>query len=337
MAAPARRTSAIIDSTKKTLPEQILETPEAFDLDQLIYIVESIRTNAIALGEDSDPSREAIRIRSKFTMHQEGTEVDHITVGNTPSRLPEVTINTVCIGGLNGPLPIPFTEILLDQAKQKDFSGYHFLDIFHHRLVSMWHRLRKRTYPHLYKSPPTTTPLGKLQEDLSGFKQQGNIPHQLFFDHFWRRSRSLVSLIQMIERFFNIKTSIQPFEGTWRTVDISEGSKIGIKGQFQILGKNAILGLRCWDQTAGFTITIYLLDWETTQQFLPFTDASLGGENYSRLKQLLISYMGILPKVFLKLSLEPNQNKGTILNKKYGLGWNSWLTGSNTDPVKIRL
>ena len=234
MAAPARRTSATV---KKTLPEQILETPEAFDLDQLIYIVESIRTNANPLGEASNPTREAVRVRSKLTMHQEGTEVDHINVKNTPSGLPEVYINTLSIGGVNGPLPTPYTEILLDQVREKDYSGLHFLDIFHHRLASMWHRLRKRTYPHLFKRPPLNTPLGKLQENLSGFKQQGDVAHTLFFDHFWRRSRSLSCLLQMIEKFFNVKATAQPFEGTWRTVDASEGSRLGNKGQFQLLGK----------------------------------------------------------------------------------------------------
>ena len=103
---------------KKTLPEQVLESPEAFDLGQLIYIIESIRTNINPLGEDSNPAREAVRIRSKFTMHQEGTEIDRIVVKNTLSGLPEVYINTLSIGGVNGPLPTPYTEILLDQIKE---------------------------------------------------------------------------------------------------------------------------------------------------------------------------------------------------------------------------
>jgi type VI secretion system protein ImpH len=334
MAAPARRTSATV---KKTLPEQILETPEAFDLDQLIYIVESIRTNANPLGEASNPAREAVRVRSKLTMHQEGTEVDHINVKNTPSGLPEVYINTLSIGGVNGPLPTPYTEMLLDQIKEKDFSGQHFLDIFHHRLASMWHRLRKRTYPHLFKRPPLSTPLGKLQENLSGFKQQGDVAHPLFFDHFWRRSRSLSSLLQMIEKFFNVKATAQPFEGTWRTVDASEGSTIGSKGQFQVLGKNAILGLRCWDQAAGFSINLAPLDWKTTQQFLPFTDTTLGGANFSQLKQLLVSYMGTLPRVFLNISLKQNENQGTVLNTKHGLGWNTWLTGAKADKARVKV
>jgi len=334
MAAPARRTNATV---KKTLPEQILETPEAFDLDQLIYIVESIRTNANPLGETSNPAREAVRVRSKLTMHQEGTEVDHINVKNTPSGLPEVYINTLSIGGINGPLPTPYTEILLDQVREKDYSGLHFLDIFHHRLASMWHRLRKRTYPHLFKRPPLNTPLGKLQENLSGFKQQGDVAHTLFFDHFWRRSRSLSCLLQMIEKFFNVKATAQPFEGTWRTVDTSESSRLGNKGQFQLLGKNAILGLRCWDQAAGFTITLSPLDWATTQQFLPFSDASLGGENFNRFRQILVSYMGSLPRVFLNVSLKQNENQGTKLNKQHGLGWNTWLTGSNADEVRLKL
>lgn len=334
MAAPARRTSAAV---KQTLPEQILETPEAFDLDQLIYIIESLRTNAQPLGETTNPNREAVRIRSQLTMHQEGTEINHLEVNNTPSGLPEVYINTLSLAGINGPLPIPYTEMLLDQVKKKDNSGLRFLDIFHHRLASMWHRLRKRTYPHLFKSPPVNTPLGKLQENLSGFQQQGDVSHTLFFDYFWRRSRSLSCLLQIIEKLFNVKASINPFEGVWRKVDPSEGSKLGQKGQFQILGKNAILGLRCWDQAAGFTVTIAPLDWAAIHQFLPFANSVLGGGNFYRFKQLLVSYMGALPRVFLNLSLKEGENRGAMLDQKHGLGWNTWLSGAKTDSVRVRV
>ncbi len=334
MAAPARRTNAAV---KQTLPEQILEAPEAFDLDQLIYIIESLRTNTYPLGETTNPKREAVRVRSQLTMHQEGTEINHLEVNNTPSGLPEVYINTLSLVGINGPLPTPYTEMLLDQIKKKDYSGIRFLDIFHHRLASMWHRLRKRTYPHLFKSPPVNTPLGKLQENLSGFQQQGDVAHTLFFDHFWRRSRSLSCLLQMIEKLFSVKASVKPFEGTWRKVDKSEGSKLGLQGQFQILGKNAILGLRCWDQAAGFTINIAPLDWTAIHQFLPFANNTLGGANFSRLKQLLASYMGTLPHVFLNLSLNVDENQGAKLNQKHGLGWNTWLSGTKADGVRVRV
>ena len=292
MAALARRTSTTV---KKSLPEQIIETPEKFDLDQLIYIIESIRTNVNPLGEGSNSASEALRIRSNLTMHHETAEISHMEVGKTKSGLPEVYINTLNLAGINGPLATPFTEILLNSLKEKNYSGLHFLDIFHHRLASMWHRLRKRTYPHLYKRPPSKTPIGMLQQDLSGFAQQKDVPHTLFFDHFWRRARSLGGFIQMIEMTFKVSASSTPFEGTWRTISDADASKLST--QFNILGKNAILGLRCWDQSAGFSITIQSLDWEQLQQFLP------NGQDFAKLKQLLISYIGSQPRVFLKLSL----------------------------------
>lgn len=324
-------------AVKKTLPEQVIESPEKFDLDQLIYIIESIRTNITPLGEGTNANKEALRIRSNLTMHQQGTEISHLNVKKTKQGLPEVYINTLCLAGINGPLATPYTEILLDSIKDKDFSGIHFLDIFHHRLSSMWHRLRKKAYPHLYRSPPLKTPIGMVQQDLSGFKQQGEATHTMFYDHFWRRPRSLLGLLQMIEVMFSIKASISPLEGEWKTIDDSQGSKIGTSGQFQILGKNAILGLRCWDQAAGFSITINQLSWTNLQEFLPFTDPKFGGKNFAKLKQLLTSYMGTQPKVFLKLSLKPDENNGTNLKGKSALGWNSWLSGEPTDSLRINL
>jgi len=334
MAATTRRTSSTI---KKSLAEQIIESPEEFDLDQLIYIVESIRTNITPIGEGSKPSQEAVHIRGNLTMHHQGREINHLAVSNTPSTLPELYINTLNLAGINGPLPTPLTELLLDSLKNKDLAGLHFLDIFHHRLASMWHRLRKRTYPHLYQSLPENTPTGMVQQDLSGFKQQGDVAHTLFHDYFWRRSRSISGILQMIEVLFEVHPSATPFEGTWRTVDESQASKIGKKGQFQVLGKDAILGLRCWDQAAGFSIQINPLDWKTLQQFLPITDKKLGGSNFAKLKQLLISYLGSQPRVFLNLTLKPSANKGTTLKNQNFLGWNSWLTGTITDPVGLKL
>lgn len=334
METAIRRTNAAI---KKSLPEQILETPEIFDLDQLVYIIESLRTNSTPLGETHDPSQEAVRLRSTITMHQESGEINRLETKNTPSGLPEIYINTTSLAGINGPLPMPYTEMLLEQIKQKDFAGGHFLDIFHHRLSSMWHRLRKRSYPHLFKSLPAHTPVGKLLENLSGFGPEGHINHTLFFDYFWRKSRSLYGLLHMIKRIFKIEVSIHPFEGAWQTIDATEGSKIGQRGQFQILGKNAILGLRCWDQTAGFTIKVTGLHWEILQKFLPFTDGALGGSNFYALKQLMISYLGTLPRVFLKLALQEGENRGTSLNTKHGLGWNTWLSGTKVDSAKIKI
>lgn len=334
MGTKPRRTGTAL---KKTLPEQVIETPEKFDLDQLIYIIESIRTNIIPLGEGKNSKKEAVSIRSNLTMHQQATEVSYLDVKNTKSGLPEVYVNTLSLAGINGPLATPLTEILLDGVKNKDFSGVHFLDIFHHRLSSMWHRLRKRTYPHLYRTPPLKTPIGMLQQDLSGFKQQGDVPHTIFYDHFWHRSRSLHGLLQMIGVIFKISPSISAFEGEWKTIDDSEGSKIGDSGQFQILGKNAILGLRCWEQAAGFSISLEPMSWDTLQQFLPFTDLTFGGAGFTKLKQLLTSYMGTQPKVVLKLSLKKGENKGTCLKEKSALGWNSWLIGDPADPLKLKL
>ncbi len=97
------------------------------------------------------------------------------------------------------------------------------------------------------------------------------------------------------------------------------------------------MGLRCWNQSAGFSIKLSPLDWQSLQQFLPFTDTKLGGENFAKIKQLLISYMGSQPQVFFYLSLKQNENKGTHLNKTFALGWNSWIVGNKTDSVRLRL
>src|SRR5690606_21576846 len=54
----------------------------------------------------------------------------------------------------NGPLPRPFTELLLERIARKDTAMRDFLDIFHHRIVSLAYRVRKRARLALHASSP---------------------------------------------------------------------------------------------------------------------------------------------------------------------------------------
>jgi type VI secretion system protein ImpH len=335
MATNQRSTNKTI---KKSLPEQVLENPTDFDFDQLVYIVESLRSNIEPLGENNNPNKEAVRIRANPVMHQEIGEISTIEAANTVSNMPEIYTNFLNLIGINGPLPMPYTELILERIKAKDKAGLHFLDIFNHRLVSLWHRLRKKTYPQLYKSTPNQTPIGKVAQDLSGFKELNDLPHTVFFDHYWRRSRSIYALLHMIQRFFNIKATAIPFEGKWRVIEKNEGSQIGInQGQYNVLGKSSVLGLRSWDQSAGFTINLPALGWQELQEFLPFKDLNLGGKNYQKLQKLGISLMGSQPSIHLNIALKQSENFGTKLNNNFALGWNTWLNGGTPEQARVKL
>jgi len=52
----------------------------------------------------------------------------------------EVHVNFMGIAGIQGPLPLPYTEILMSRMRQKDMAFRDFLDIFNHRLVSVFTR-----------------------------------------------------------------------------------------------------------------------------------------------------------------------------------------------------
>lgn len=335
MATNQRSTNSAL---KKSLPEQVIESPAYFDFDQLIYILETMRSKANPLGIANEPQKEAARIRSNPVMHQEHGEISKVEVFNTISTLPEIYTNFLNLIGINGPLPLPYTEIILERLKNKDKAALHFLDVFNHRLVSLWHKLRKKNYPHLYRSLPKDTPIGKVVTDLSGFSPIDNINHTVFFDYYWRRSRSLISLLNLIQGFFKIQVKITPFQGCWRIIQENYGSKIGVKkGQYNLLGKTSILGLRAWDQSAGFLITLPSLTWAEVQEFLPFEDKKLGGSNFEKLKKILHGFIGIQPKVFLNVNLMEAENKGATLNSKFALGLNSWIKGNNPETARVRI
>src|SRR5579862_3557428 len=134
------------------LSEALLAESGRFDFFQAVRLLERLarekaQTRAdwrqAPVGRDAAPDEEVVRFRAQTALSFQGPEV--VRIGAKDPR-PESTAAmemTVSFLGLTGPqgvLPPHYTALLLQRIKSKDFVFRDFLDLFNHRVVSLFYR-----------------------------------------------------------------------------------------------------------------------------------------------------------------------------------------------------
>ncbi len=263
------------------LIEALKNEPYSFDFDQAVVILEQLQKlfpenskGIIPLGDSSELTQEALTIKSHVSFSMPASELQKLDIVNKPI----LWINFLGLAGALGPLPTPYTEMVVERTRMKDTGFRDFLDIFNHRMASMWHRLHKKTNVGIAQVLPENSFFGECLLRLSGLCSEKDIDKTglsqkallTYQNLFWKQPHSSMGLSQLISHQFNVKAQVRDFQGAWRRVDMDEVSRIGVsEGQWNKLGQTSILGSRCWDQMAGIHIDISCLTWDKFCSFLP--------------------------------------------------------------------
>jgi type VI secretion system protein ImpH len=326
MATTSRRAKTPV-TRKPPLIEQLFAEGYEFDFSQIVTILEGLDPDTISLGEGANPRQEALRISSRITFSMAASEVQKVTPH--PQKQPQVHINFLGIAGVQGPLPPPFVEVIMDRLRAKDTGIQDFLDIFNHRLASLWYRGRKKVIPGMEKIDPVESPIGRSLLDLIGLftpelRQQWQVRDRSLLSYaglLWQKPRSTIGLEQLLQAFFALPVQIKQFVGKWQRVDVWQQTQIGVQeGHYHRLGRDTILGRQSWDQEDGIAIVMGPVSWESFLAFLP------GEEDYTLLKNWLSIYCGELLAKRMQILIEPKQIQVLPLGQGIQLGYTTWLT-----------
>ena len=323
-----------------TLAESLYAEPYDYEFHQAVRVLEHLRPKALPLGEGLAPGEEAVQIKSRITLSTPSSDIFALEPG-TKDAPPIMHVNFWGIAGLQGPLPIPYTELILERIRKKDTALKEFLDLFNHRLVSLLHRVRRKYWPALNTIAPHKTAIGEGLIALLGANEQDDLPgvplnpqSLLFYSGLlWQQPRSAPGLIVMLSHYFDAPVSILENKGRWLPIAPDQVTRIGENGQFNVLGQGAMMGTKAWSTQTGLTIRIGPLDNSHFREFLK------NGSAYPTLVTLARFY---LPKEFkfnINLIMKADDVCATKLNGKSELGWTSWLKEKPTpkDDSQVRL
>ena len=306
-----------------------------FGFYQAVRLLEIMRPGSTPIGQGAAPRREPVRLRAAISMAFPAGDLAEMREGAKPDERdcaqPELTVNFMSLAGVHGPLPHPFTEHLLERIYRKDTALRDFLDLFHHRLLSLFYRVHRAHRVGVETGPPEQHGFASFLYSLLGMGTEGlrgrmAIPDRALLRYAGllnKTPRDATGLTTLLSDFFGIPVRLEPLVGAFRPLDDTQLSSLGDSGRNRRLGVDTMLGRSVWDQQAGVRLVIGPLTFAQYQDFLP------GGSRCVALCELSRFYLGPQLDVEAKglvsgaerppLALTSRRNDGAKL------GWNAWL------------
>jgi len=245
---------------------------------------------------------------------------------------PAYTLSTAALtlAGANGPLPMPFTELVLEANAKRDFASADLLDIFNHRFLSFLYRSRKKYAPGLNWRSPHASAIAACLDTLGNLGlnggQRGPHDERLWLRHAGLLSaapRSMTGLLALLADRLGVPVRGAQFVGGWREIDAGDSLRLARVGsRAPRLGGQSVLGRRAWDQAAGIRIEFADLSRERFSALLP------GGRDHALAQWLIRCYLQQDFDVEFVLKLAPQRVSCALGGPRAArLGWTSWVAG----------
>ncbi|MEX2570215.1 MAG: type VI secretion system baseplate subunit TssG [Gemmatimonadota bacterium] len=314
------------------LIKRLLRDPHRFDFFQAVRLLEWMQPDREPVGRGMAPGREAARFRSAASLEFAASDLVEIAPPRAQGDVPEMTVSFLGLNSPNGPLPRPFSELVIERVARKDPGMRDFLDIFHHRLISLLYRVRKRARVALHAGSPETAEVADRLFSMSGLGTPGlrnrlDVGDRALLRYtglLAQRPRSMHGLERILTDYMGVPIRGAAFVGQWLTLDDDQQTNIGRAGRNAVLGQTAVLGGRVWDQQGKFELVVGPLTLREFTEFLP------GADRLPKLVALTRFYVGPDLDFDVRLQLREDGVPAARLGADPGprLGWTAWLRTS---------
>jgi type VI secretion system protein ImpH len=249
--------------------------------------------------------------------------------------------------GPQGVLPRHYTQLIIDRTRQRDTSLRDFLDLFNHRVISLfWRVWAKHRLPIAFEEAQRGAT--GAAEDLftfilyclvgqgtRGLRQRMEFRDSAllyFAGHFAQARPQAVTLQAIVAEYFGISAEVVQFCGQWLLLDRADqsqlsGQTLGYSRQpppNNQLGLNTVVGERVWSVENRFRVRLGPMDY---RQFAAFTP---DGPLHVPLAQLIRTHAGPEYDFDVQLVLRRDQVPMSRLTARdqpptSRLGWNCWI------------
>jgi type VI secretion system protein ImpH len=277
------------------LIERLFDEPYRFDFFQAVRLLERIEKARAPVGSDGPYARETVRFVQRVSMDFPASAVDGLERDEQDGdAAPRMATPFIGFLGFCGALPTVYTEELIGPRGKRRGPAVDFLNLFHHRIVSLFYRAwkkyhlpaqweegldRSRQGPDADGGPFTAGLYHLLGLGLGSLRgRQGFADESLLFytGVFAQQHRSAVMLERLISDRFGHPAEVLSFTGQWLRLRTEEQSRLGRSGGFNRLGREAVAGRKVWDVQSKFRLRLGPLTLPAFREFLPDGPASEG-------------------------------------------------------------
>lgn len=165
MAGTDRKTAHHIDDLIKVLADR----PYEFDFYQALRLIECLYPEKPRLGVSQRAGDDAVRLSQEPSLSFATAGLTGFVPGKdgNPHRL---SVRLLGLLGTNGPLPLHYTEYIQQRRREhNDMTFTRFLDMFHHRMLSLFYRARANTDPAISYDRPDEDRFGTYLGAMAGW------------------------------------------------------------------------------------------------------------------------------------------------------------------------
>jgi type VI secretion system protein ImpH len=251
-------------------------------IEQFHHYVAALE-NALAgkegrVGSDALPSSELLRFRACTHLGFPGKAVEKIVEPNGERSQYQLLVGFLGLIGPSGVMPRHFSERALRETKKRDAATADFLDIFHHRLIALYHRAwEKHHHPTLYQHYLQTGVPDAVTRMLCVMSGAQSDLEARYAGLLTLPNRNTKSLKQILEHMSGCDVDIEERVGRWLHVEPDQqsrlASRIEERGQFSCLGEGVLVGKRVWDVNSTIAITLRTHSRTQAERYMPKSPA----------------------------------------------------------------
>jgi type VI secretion system protein ImpH len=309
------------------------------DFFQVLRLIENAHPQLPRIGSSLRPRDDAVRLGQAPALVFHSTMLGQYTRADGEARA-RLAVNFFGLLGANGPMPIHITEYVRDRLRHGgDATLLAFLDVFHHRMLSLFYRARASTEPAISLDRADGDRFSVFVGSLFGIGAPslrerddiGDFAKLHFAGLLANRARPASGLVSILRAYFKLPLHVEQFVGHWMALPPEIQSRIGGCEDGNRIGSSLILGRKVWDSQNKFRIVVGPLGYDDYRRFLP------GGDSLKRLLAWVRTYAGLALDWDVRLILKKEEVPPLRLGGPLRVGWSTWLTSATPrrDPDQM--
>lgn len=319
-------------TTSDPLMQAMHREPYRYDFFSAVRRLDRVHADRPPTGTATRPSQETIRFAQEPTLAFAPASIARF---DPPRRDPDGTFHsgrlaTYAIGllGPNGPMPLAFTDYVRDRKRNHgDASPQAFLDVFHHRMIALFHRawaaglkaVQVERGEHDVFSPLVASVIGSSP---SASEHAGPVSFETFLYYsglLAGHSRHADGLETMLADVLGAPVRLEQFVGRWVSIPPDDRCRLGESPSCATLGATATVGSAVWDCAQTFHLRVGPMSLEDYHRLLP------GSKGLRAVEALVYAYVGREFAWRVRLVLHNGDVPMTRLGQTGHLGWTTWL------------
>ena len=315
--------------------EQLEREPHTFDFYQAVRLLDCAAPEKPPTGCSVRTADDIVRFALDESMAFAPATLSKLEP-KKPGRTRRLLQRFFGMLGPNGPLPLHLTEYSNDRSRDRgDTTFQRFLDVFHHRMASLFYRAWARVRPTVSLDKPNSDRFGEYVGTLFGIGMPSLRMGDTFPDLAKRHYAGLLGcqtknadgLLALLNGYFCFPVQVEEFVGQW--IELPAESRCLTGASSSNLGIDTTVGSHVWDCQQKFRIIIGPLMLSEYYRMLPGATQDEAGpprrESLSTLVSAVRSYVGDELDWDLQMILRKEETPPTQLGEKTQLGWTGWM------------